>query len=172
MCRNARKMFWHGTLMAVLFLGLVLAGAAQAQAPAGPPPGREPLLTPEDRAAMGQVFWHRMQAKLGLSDQQATEIRALLDAQRAAARTTGQELRAARQQLRGLFEQQTPDSAAVQAVASQIKTLRAAMFDAHIQTQLALRAKLTPAQWQQWQSLRHDRGHWGRRPGPGFGPGM
>ena len=60
--------------------------------------------------------------------------------------------------------------AAVQAAASQVKTLQAAMFDAHLQMQLALRAKLTPEQWQQWQSLH--RGQWhGRRPGPGFGPG-
>ena len=172
MRRHARKMFWFGTLMGTLFLGLALAGLVQAQAPAGPPAGHQMLLTPEDRAAMGQIFWHRMQEKLGLSGEQATEIRALLDAQRTAARTTGQELRAARKQLRGLLDQQTPDSAAVQAAASQIKTLQAAMFDAHLQTQLALRAKLTPAQWQQWQSLRPGRGHWGRRPGPGFGPSM
>ena len=170
MWRQARKMFWFGTLMGALFLGLALAGAAQAQAPAGPPAGHQMLLTPEDRAAMGQIFWNRMQEKLGLSGEQATGIRALLDAQRTAARTTGQELRAARKQLRGLLDQQTPDPAAVQAAASQIKTLQAAMFDAHLQTQLALRAKLTPAQWQQWQSLHSGQGHRGRRPGPGFGP--
>ena len=170
MRRQARKMFWFGTLMGALFLSLALAGAAQAQGPAGPPAGHQMLLTPEDRAAMGQIFWHRMQEKLGLSGEQATEIRALLDAQRTAARTTGQELRAARKQLRGLLDQPTPDPAAVQAAASQIKTLQAAMFDAHLQTQLALRAKLTPAQWQQWQSLHPGQGHWGRQPGPGFGP--
>jgi Spy/CpxP family protein refolding chaperone len=171
MWRHARKMVWFGALMGTLFLGLALAGLVQAQAPAGPPAGHQMLLTPEDRASMGQIFWHRMQEKLGLSEQQATEIRALLDTQRAAARTTGQEMRTARKQLRGLLDQQTPDAAAVQAAASQIKMLQAAMFDAHLQTQLAVRAKLTPAQWQQWQSLHHGRGHWGRRPGPGFGPG-
>jgi Spy/CpxP family protein refolding chaperone len=164
-------MAWFGTLMGILFLGLTLAGLVQAQAPAGPPAGHQMLLTPEDRASMGQIFWHRMQEKLGLSEQQATEIHALLDAQRAAARTTGQEMRTARKQLRSLLDQQTPDAAAVQAAASQIKTLQAAMFDAHLQTQLAVRAKLTTAQWQRWQSLHHGRGHWGRRPGPGFGPG-
>ena len=170
MWRHARKMVWFGTLMGALFLGLALAGAAQAQAPAGPPAGHQMLLTPEDRAAMGQIFWHRMQEKLGLSGEQATEIRALLDAQRTAAQTTGKDLRAARKQLRGLLDQPTPDPAAVQAAASQVKTLQAAMFDAHLQMQLALRAKLTPEQWQQWQSLH--RGQWhGRRPGPGFGPG-
>ena len=170
MWRHARKMVWFGTLMGILFLGLALAGAARAQAPAGHPAGHQMFLTPEDRAAMGQIFWHRMQEKLGLSGEQATEIRALLDAQRTAGRKTGQELRAARKQLRGLLDQQTPDPAAVQAAASQIKTLQAAMFDAHLQAQLALRAKLTPAQWQQWQSLHSGRGHWGRRPGPGYGP--
>ena len=170
MWRQARKMFWFGTLMGALFLGLTMAGLVQAQAPAGPPAGHQMLLTPEDRAAMGQIFWHRMQEKLGLSEQQATEIHALLDAQRAAARTTGQEMRAARKQLRGLLDQQTPDPAAVQAAATQIKTLQAAMFDAHLKAQLALRAKLTPAQWQQWQSLHSGQGHRGRRPGPGFGP--
>jgi hypothetical protein len=42
-------------------------------------------------------------------------------------------------------------------VATRIKSLQAAMFDAHLQGQLALRVKLTPAQWQQWQSLHHGR---------------
>ena len=158
MWRHARKMVWFGTLMGTLFLGLALAGLVQAQAPAGPPAGHQMLLTPEDRAAMGQIFWNRMQEKLGLSGEQATGIRALLDAQRTAARTTGQELRAARKQLRGLLDQQKPDAAAVQAAASQIKTLQ------------AVRAKLTTAQWQQWQSLHSGQGHRGRRPGPGFGP--
>jgi Spy/CpxP family protein refolding chaperone len=77
---------------------------------------------------------------------------------------------AARKQLRTLFEQQASDPAAVQAVATQIKSQQAALFDARLQAQLALRAKLTPEQWQQWQALRKGMSHRRMHHAPGFGP--
>jgi Spy/CpxP family protein refolding chaperone len=121
---------------------------------------------------MAQIFWHRAQANLGLTDQQVTDIRALLDAQRATARTSVRGLIAARKQLRTLLDQQTPDPMAVQALATQIKAQQAILFDARLQTQLALRAKLTPEQWQQWQALRKGMGHRRMHRTPGFGPGL
>jgi hypothetical protein len=54
----------------------------------------------------------------------------------------------------------------------QIKTQHATLFDARLQTQLALRAKLTPEQWQQWQALRKGMAHNRMHRAPGFGPGM
>ncbi len=159
-------------LVGMAAVGLLLTGAVGAQQPPAPPGPKASLLTPEDRAAMGQIFWHRLQEKLGLSDQQATEIHSLLDAQRTTAHANVQNLRAARQQLKSILGQPTVDRTAVQAAATQVKTLQAAVFDAHLQTELAVRAKLTPEQWQQWQTLRHGMGHRGMHRGRGFGPGM
>ena len=162
-------------LVGVALVSLAMARTATAQQPASPPvppPQRQTLLTPDDRAAMKQIFQHRIQSRLGLSDQQAADFRALLDAQRTAMRADMQSLFAARKQLRSLLEQPTVDPTAVQAAATQVKTQQAALFDARLQTQLALRTKLTPEQWQQWQSLRKGQGHrWARR-GPRFGAGM
>ncbi len=176
MSRHDRKV-WTGWIFGgVALLCVLTAGiaSAQQQSPGMDKPAAhgERLLTPEDRTAMGQIFWHRIQERLALSDQQATEIRALLDARRTTMRANIQNMMAARKQLRSLIEQPTVDSAAVQAAAAQVKAQQAALFDARLQTQLAIRAKLTPEQWQQWQGLRRGWGHGGMRHGPGFGPGM
>ena len=169
MVRHVRNTGTGWALVGILLAGLLVAGPALAQQPGGHRPS---LLTPEDHAAMGQIFWHRAQARVGLTDQQVTDIRTPLDAQRATMRTRVQSLRAARKQLRTLLEEQTPDPTAVQAVATQIKTQHAALFDARLQTQLALRAKFTPEQWQQWQALRKGMAHRGMHRAPRFGPGM
>ena len=110
-------------LVGTLLIPLMVAGTAGAkQAPgvAGGPPRGERLLTPEDRAAMGEIFWHRVQEHLHLTEQQATELRALLDTQRSAARANVQSLMAARQQLQTLLDQQGSDPAAIQAAATQV----------------------------------------------------
>jgi Spy/CpxP family protein refolding chaperone len=160
----------------VMLLSVAAASAAQAQQPVGPPgppPRGQGLLTPDDRAAMAQIFWHRAQERLALTDQQVTEIRGLLEAQRATTRTDVQSLIAARKQLRSLLDQPTADQAAIQTAATQIKTTQDKLFDSRLQTQIALRAKLTPAQWQQWRTLRQGMGQrgWMRHRG-GFGGGM
>ena len=174
MQRHTRRTCVALGIVGLLLLGLGMAGSALAQlpsGPAGPPPRGESVLTPEDRAAMAQIFWHRMQERLGLKDEQVVEIRSLLDAQRTAARVDMQNLMAARKQLRSLLEQPTVDQAALQTAATQVKDLQAKLFDVRLQTQLALRAKLTPEQWQQWQALRHGMARSWMRRGPGFGSG-
>jgi len=161
-----------------VLLGLVTAGAgtvlAQQAPPPQQPPQREQLLTPEDRAAMGQIFWHRVQATLGLNDQQVADIRALLEQRRDAARADFQALRDSRRQLRTLMQQPNPDPTNIQTAATQVKTLQDKLFDQRLQTQLAIRAKLTPEQWQHWFELRQGMGHRGMRHGrgPGMGQGM
>lgn len=162
-------------ITAVLLLGLGATSTALAQqsaGPPGPPPQRQPLLTPEDRAAMGQIFWHRAQERIGLTDQQVTDIRALLDAQRTATRADFQNLMTARRQLRSLLDQPSADSAAIQTAAAQVKDLQAKVLDHRLQTALAVRAKLTPEQWSQWRALRQGMGHRGGRGRGGFGPGL
>jgi Spy/CpxP family protein refolding chaperone len=169
MLRHVRNVGTAWALVGILLVGLLVAGPALAQQAGGHRPS---LLTPEDHAAMAQIFWHRAQASLGLTDEQVISIRTLLEEQRATARTRVQSLMAARKQLRTLLDQQTPDPTAVQAVATQIKTQHATLFDARLQTQLALRAKLTPEQWQQWQALWKGMAHNRMHRAPGFGPGM
>jgi len=162
-------------MLAVLLLGLGATSAVLAQPPAGPPgpPAHaQPLLTPEDRAAMAQIFWHRTQERLGLTDQQAADIRALLDTQRAAARADVQSLMGARRQLQSLLDQPMADPAAIQTAAAQVKELQAKVLDHRLQTQLAVRAKLTPEQWKQWRTLRQGMGHRGGRHRGAFGPGL
>lgn len=162
-------------MVAALLFGLGVTSTALAQPPAGPPgppPHAKPLLTPEDRAAMAQIFWHRTQERLGLTDQQAADIRALLDAHRAAARADGQNLMAARRQLQNLLDQPTADASAIRAAAAQVTELQAKVLDHRLQTQLAVRAKLTPEQWKQWRTLRQGMGHRGGGHRGGFGPGL
>jgi Spy/CpxP family protein refolding chaperone len=120
---------------------------------------------------MGQIFWHRVQERLGLTDQQVTDLRTLLDTDRSAARANIQSLIAVRRQLRTLLDQQGSDPAAIQAAATQVKGLQATLFDQRLQTQVAIRTKLTPEQWQGWLALRKGMGHRGMRRGHGFGPG-
>ncbi len=158
-----------------LLLGLGMAGTALAQqptAPPSPPAGRQGLLTPEDRAAMAQIWWLRVQERLALTDQQVTDIRNLLQTQRTAAQPDIQNLIAARKQLRALLEKQPPDPDAVQSTVTQLKTLQAKLFEARLQTRIALRAKFnTSEQWQGWLALRKGMGRHGMWRGRAFGAG-
>jgi Spy/CpxP family protein refolding chaperone len=158
----------------VLFLALATGGAGTAlgqQAPSAPtqPPRRQQLLTPEDRAAMAQVYWLRIQERLGLTDQQVSDIRAILQARRDATRADIRTLFAARRELRSLLQQPNSDPAAIQSAAGQVKQLQDKMFDQHLQTQLAIRSKLTPDQLAKWGELHKGMGGHGWRRGGGFG---
>lgn len=166
---------WHGWWFAGFLLlglaaGVAVPARAQQAAPA-PQRQREQMLTPEDRAAMADIYWRRIQAKLGLTDQQVADIRTLLQESRSAARANVQTLMAARRQLRNLWTQPTADPAAIQSAAAQVKALQNQLFDQRLQTRLALRARLTPEQWQQWTALRPGQGRGWMHRGRGLGPG-
>jgi Spy/CpxP family protein refolding chaperone len=120
---------------------------------------------------MAQIWWHRAQERLGLTDQQIADIRNLLQTQRTAAQADVQNLIAARRQLRTLLEQQTSDPATIQSTATEVKTLQGKLFDARLQTQIALRARFSPEQWQGWLALRKGMGHGWMRRGRAFGAG-
>jgi Spy/CpxP family protein refolding chaperone len=170
---NRRTGYQTWLLAGALVLGVAAGGSGTAvaqQAPT-PPAQRQPLLTPDDRAAMGQIFWHRMQEQLGLSDQQVSDIRTLLQNQRDASRTDVQALIAAQRQFRTLLQQPTAAPDAIQSAAAQAKSLRDQLFDRRLQTQLAIRSKLTPDQLAKWAEMRKGMGHGGWRRGGGFGWG-
>ncbi len=146
---------------AVAFGGVAggVGSAVAQQTPPASPPQHQQLLTPDDRAAMAQIFWHRMQERLGLNDQQVADIRAIVQNQRQASQADVQALNAARKQLHTLLQQPTADPTASQAAADQLKAQRDKVFDQRLQTQLAIRAKLTPDQLAKWAELRQGMGH-------------
>ena len=120
---------------------------------------------------MGQIFWHRMQERLGLTDQQMSDIRSDPPSS-AGCRTSGhQTLFAARRELRNLLQQPNSDPTAIQSAAGQVKQLQDKMFDQRLQTQLAIRSKLTPDQLARWGEMRKGIGRGGWRRGGGFGWG-
>lgn len=145
---------------------VVLGGGAAAWAQQAPDPAARctrprGMLTPEDRAAMGQIFMRRLQGQVGLSDQQAQDVQQILRGARDASQSDRQALCMAHVALRQLLNQQNSDPAAVKAAGEQVKTLMGQLHDRRLDTVLALRAKLTPEQWAKWVELRKGRrGHW------------
>ena len=153
---------WIMGTSASLAVVLVLSGMAFAQTEAsrGNPCARtERLLTPEDRQAIGDRVMARMQERLGLTEEQAKEIRGILGAQRERARADAQKLCEARLEMRQLFGRQDADPAALNDTTERVKTLQGALLDRRVETYLAVRSKLTAAQWEQWRALRHKHGH-------------
>jgi Spy/CpxP family protein refolding chaperone len=169
-------MEWHGlrgwAVAAALLLGLTETAAVAFAQPMGRPAGPrsdQRLFTPEDLAAMRDMYWQRMKERLGLTDEQATDLRNTLQAQRQAMRDDVRAMGAARQQLRELMRTPTADAAAIQAAAAQVKAARERLFDQRVAAQLALRAKLTPEQFAKWLELQDRMGKAGRRHGGRFG---
>jgi Spy/CpxP family protein refolding chaperone len=170
-----------GAVAAALALSLALAvevGSALAQAdqPGLPGGGLDRcqrsvrFLTPEDREAMGAIMLNRLKAEVGLTDQQAEDVRATLRAQRESTREDLRALCAACLALRALMAWQDSDPAAVRTAAAQVQTVQARFLDRRLDAYLVLRAKLTPEQWAKWVELRREigspaGGDCGRSPG-------
>jgi Spy/CpxP family protein refolding chaperone len=159
------------TTLAALATALLLGagtGVALAQTPAGTAAdlcqkrgGR--FLTPEDREAVGAIMLNRLKTELGLTDQQAEDVRATMRARRDALRAEGQALCEARVELSGLLAQQGADPAAVRAAGERVKAAQARLLDGRLDGYLELRAKLTPEQWAKWVELRKAMGPRGHR---------
>lgn len=147
---------------------LTTAQAQQGPSPAGPCARPQGLLTGDDREAIGRMVLQRAQERLGLSDQQAEQIRSLLQSRRDEARADAQALCEARVELRQLMERQDSDPAALKAVADRIKTLQAKLLDRRLETVVALRSQLTPDQWAKWIELRKGMGRRWMGRGRGF----
>jgi Spy/CpxP family protein refolding chaperone len=143
-----------------------LARAQQAPESRTPCTPRQGFLSPDDRAAMGQIFMNRTKATLGLSDQTAAEIQAFLKNNRDTLQQHSRDLCLARLNLRALLKQADSDPGAVQAANNNVKALMGQLMDDRLTTQLFIRSKLTADQWAQWLELRkHRRGGWRGRSG-------
>jgi Spy/CpxP family protein refolding chaperone len=143
--------------------GVEVVRAQQGPDPAGPCARQEGFLTRHDRGAIGRIIGERVKEKLGLSDQQADEIRAMLETRRTETRADLQALCEARVELRRLLERQDSAPADLQAAAERVKAIQGKLLDRRLEAQIALRSQLTPEQWAKWIELRKGRGHrWGR----------
>ncbi len=151
---------WHRWVLVVAVIAAVEGGAtALAWAEQGPDPagrcGRvEGILTQDDREAIGRILLQRTKEKLGLSDQQAEQIRSILASRRDEARADIQALCQARAELRQLLDRQDSDPAALKAVADRVKALQAKLLDRRVEAQIAVRSQLTADQWSKWIELR------------------
>ncbi|MBI2114597.1 MAG: periplasmic heavy metal sensor [candidate division NC10 bacterium] len=126
------------------------------------------MLTPDDREAIGRVILQRTQEKLGLTDQQAEQIRTVLQSRRDEARADVQALCEARLDLRQLLDRQDSDPVALKAAAEQVKALQGKFLDRRIETAITLRSQLTPDQWAKWLELRKTMGRRWMGRGRGF----
>jgi Spy/CpxP family protein refolding chaperone len=114
---------------------------------------------------------------LGLRPEQETRLRELrVEAAKDMIRRTA-DIRVAELELDVLLEKDTWDTAAIEAKAKQIATLRGERRAARLKTLAAARTMLTPDQLKRLQDVGHRmRGRDGRGPGghhgPGMGPGM
>ncbi len=138
--------------------GVAAVQAQQGPGAAGPCAGPQALLTPDDREAIGRVILERTKERLGLSDQQAEQIRTMLQSRRDEARTDIQALCEARLELRQLLDRQDSDPSALKAVGERVKTLQGKLLDRRLDTVVAIRSQLTPDQWAKWVELRKQAG--------------
>lgn len=149
------------------FVGvLAMAGGMAMAARPGEHSGRGQGMNPE-----------MLKERLGLSDQQVTELKKLLGDHRKAEIRRHADLAIARTELHELMDAATVDEKAVDAKVKAIGALQQQALDARIKSMLAGRKVLTPEQYQKFKELRsmHPRGP--RQPGshgprdPRRGPG-
>jgi Spy/CpxP family protein refolding chaperone len=163
-CMTAKRLVIVGVLWVLMVAPVGIVAAQPMAGGRGPCDRPEGLLSPEDRQLIGDRMMQRMQDRLGLTQEQATEIRGVLRSQRDQARGEMQKLCEARVELGQLLGRQDADPAAVKAVTERVKVLQGGMLDRRVDTYLALRSKLTPEQWEKWRALRSEmRGRFHRR---------
>jgi len=113
----------------------------------------------------------RLRTEVGLSDEQIAELQKMRSENRDRMMRQRTEMRIARQQLQDLITAPTVDTAAIEAQTKRLTDLEAAMTQARVNQQLALRQVLSPEQLEKLRALRSE--HPGKR-GPGrrgFGHG-
>ncbi|HEX7549046.1 MAG TPA: hypothetical protein VF579_00555, partial [Candidatus Methylomirabilis sp.] len=102
---------WHWVVALGVLAFVALAGMGIARAQGGPGPGGscargEGLLTPEDRQLFGDRMMQRLSVKIGLTPEQAQEIRGLFQSQRDRMRDDMQKLCETRQEFQQVMARQ------------------------------------------------------------------
>jgi Spy/CpxP family protein refolding chaperone len=137
-------------LGSALLLGtLTMGSVASAQTPAPP--------VPQNRQAWQDKMLGRLQQKLGLTDDQVTQIKQVQDRHRDARRQVYTSLRQANTQLRQLALTGTDDTA-FQQKTSEVQALVGQSIALRAQTLREIAPILTPEQRQAWAQMKHGRG--------------
>jgi len=103
---------------------------------------------------VGRVDPSVLQSEIGLSDEQASEIRRVLTQERKAAIRRHAELRIARMELGELLNAATLDEAAIVARVKALAELQAASVKARTESRLAVRRLVSAEQYQKLQQLK------------------
>ena len=133
-------------------LGLAMILAAAAPAVARGPGGKH---------CHGGKSVERLESRLqslDLAPAELAAVQAILDQAREDQSARRDEMRAAREQMKGLLRQDTPDAEAVMAQAEVVGGLRTEASKARLSTMLALREHLTAEQWEQLRPMKKHRG--------------
>jgi Spy/CpxP family protein refolding chaperone len=157
---------------------LMASGLAVAQGPAGAGigPGFAEHRPPMERAfgpdgARGQ-WWNnpKIVADLKLTDDQRKAMDGILQAHKVKLIDLKADLEKAEVAMQPLVDADQPNESAILAAIDKVAQSRAELEKANARFLLALRAKLTPDQWKQLQTLRPERGARMMEKGK-FGPG-
>lgn len=183
-----------GLLVGLGMMAIGAAGVVAQEQPAARParPGREARDAREAREARlpgrgGPGGPERLQRELGLSDEQAAQLRQQWQAERKEAIRRGADAQIARMELEEALDAPTLDEKLVAARTKSVLDLQAAATKARVDRRLALRKLLTPEQQAKMRRMGLERRGTGRawrrhgrnagRPGmppaggPGGGPG-
>jgi Spy/CpxP family protein refolding chaperone len=151
-----RKTILAGLGAGVIALGVAAAGIAQP-----PPPG-------EHGPWMGRG--DRMAEFLGLTDQQQTEVRKLMEDRRGDSRALWEKLKTNREAMQQALESASPDPAAVGELAIEAHKLHQQMQALREAQDQAIRNLLTPDQKVKFDAMKAMRPEGARGPrGAGFG---
>lgn len=113
----------------------------------------------------GKQFLKRLAVKLGMTEAQKTQAKAVLEAGRSQAKPLFASLKNERLQLRNLIHSGTADEAAVRAQSAKVAAVQADLAVQRAQTVKKLMALLTPEQQKKLQELKatwgekHHHGH-------------
>ncbi|HOO78034.1 MAG TPA: periplasmic heavy metal sensor [bacterium] len=113
----------------------------------------------------------KLQEKLGLTDEQAAQIREVEHRYALAAVDTGAAIAKARLEFRDEMSSATPDLEKCRRLAGVISSAQADQSRAQLEKQVTIRSMLTPDQWKQYMKLNRPSRRGARGSGEGRGPG-
>lgn len=150
----------RGALLALALGGVaaLAGGAAWARPHGGDCGGRH--------HGMGIEQLERKVPGLELAPDTEKAVYAAIDQARAKRRSLDRELGAAHERLRALLDQERPEVDAVLAQADKLGALRTELHKLELRAKVAVRALLSPEQWEQLHPKHHEHRH-GGEPGEG-----
>ena len=164
----------HVVALAFLAASLAVPASAFAQGP-GPGPGAAQKRFPPGLAEAPLIV--KNAEKLGVDAETVAKIEKMTEESRRQDEKQREEMRAAWEKLREMFEQPLPDEKALVAQAGKVSNLWSEMHERRVRMTYRVRALLTEEQREKFMKLRGEArpmfpgGAGMRRGGPGRGPG-